>query len=416
MTATFTSREMPIHVALARMELVGFPADGAKLGALIARLKAAKERIAERVRQLNGGRKLDFGSTREVAAVLKVPKDRNGRARTSRQVLERIDSPLAALVIAWRKIDSNLSRTIEPLGRGIVGGRRIYGSSYCFTSTGRISMHEPNLQTVVKDFRVEIEPGTVEMFSCRGTFACEDSSKVLISADFCQLELCVLTHLSQDRKLLAVMKSGKDVFRGIAAKWNHIEDEREVSDELRNYTKAIVYGVIYGMGARSMAAELNVDEDTARTLMEQFHATYPEIRRYAEKVVQVTRERGYIETLTGRRRYLPAIHSTDSTKRSEAERQAVCTTVQGSAADILKNAILRMARNLRKYRERLALGEVELVLHMHDELIFEAPRDQARKVGKILKSSMENCANLSLPLRVKVKSGPSWGELVEIQV
>uniref|UniRef100_A0A8D8F6T3 DNA polymerase theta n=1 Tax=Culex pipiens TaxID=7175 RepID=A0A8D8F6T3_CULPI len=416
MTATFTSREMPIHVALARMELVGFPADGAKLGALIARLKAAKERIAERVRQLNGGRKLDFGSTREVAAVLKVPKDRNGRARTSRQVLERIDSPLAALVIAWRKIDSNLSRTIEPLGRGIVGGRRIYGSSYCFTSTGRISMHEPNLQTVVKDFRVEIEPGTVEMFSCRGTFACEDSSKVLISADFCQLELCVLTHLSQDRKLLAVMKSGKDVFRGIAAKWNHIEDEREVSDELRNYTKAIVYGVIYGMGARSMAAELNVDEDTARTLMEQFHAAYPEIRRYAEKVVQVTRERGYIETLTGRRRYLPAIHSTDSTKRSEAERQAVCTTVQGSAADILKNAILRMARNLRKYRERLALGEVELVLHMHDELIFEAPRDQARKVGKILKSSMENCANLSLPLRVKVKSGPSWGELVEIQV
>lgn len=230
------------------------------------------------------------------------------------------------------------------------------------------------------------------------------------------MELCVLTHLSQDRKLLAVMNGGKDVFRGIAAKWNRIEDEALVSDELRNYTKAIVYGVIYGMGAKSMAAELNVDEDMARTLMEQFHSTYPEIRRYADKVIQVTRERGYIETLTGRRRYLPAIHSTDMKKRSEAERQAVCTTVQGSAADILKNAILRMMRNLRKYRQTLRLGQVELVLHMHDELIFEVPRDQSRKVAKILKSSMENCAKLSLPLRVKVKMGASWGEMQETQV
>ncbi|XP_065089210.1 DNA polymerase theta [Ochlerotatus camptorhynchus] len=416
MLGTFTNREMPIHGALARMELVGFPADAIKLGHLINRLKLAKDRISERVRTLNGGRKLDFGSASEVAAALKVPRERNGRVKTTRQVLEKIDSPLAALVIAFRKIESNLSRTIEPLCRAIRDGRRIYGNSYCFTSTGRISMHEPNLQSVVKDFKVEIDPGQVELFSCRSTFACSSADRILLSADFCQLELCVLAHLSQDRKLLAVMHGGKDVFRGIAAKWNHIEDESLVSDELRNYTKAIVYGVIYGMGAKSMSAELNVDEDTARTLMEQFHGTYPDIRRYADKVVQITSDRGYIETLTGRRRYLPAIHSSDAKKRSEAERQAVCTTVQGSAADILKNAILRMMRNLRKYRQTFKLEQVELVLHMHDELIFEVPRDQVRKVAKILKSSMENCAKLSLPLKVKVKMGHSWGEMEEIQV
>ncbi|EAT42599.1 AAEL005888-PA [Aedes aegypti] len=416
MLPTFVQREMPIHGALARMELVGFPADANKLAHLIERLKVAQERISERVRTLNGGRRLNFASTSEVAAALKVPRERNGRVKTCRQVLEKIDSPLATLVIAYRKIESNLSRTIEPLYRAIRDGKRIYGNSYCFTSTGRISMHEPNLQTVVKDFKVEIDPGHVEVFSCRSTFACSSPDRILLSADFCQLELCVLTHLSQDRKLLAVMNGGKDVFRGIAAKWNRIEDEALVSDELRNYTKAIVYGVIYGMGAKSMAAELNVDEDMACTLMEQFHSTYPEIRRYADKVIQVTRERGYIETLTGRRRYLPAIHSTDMKKRSEAERQAVCTTVQGSAADILKNAILRMMRNLRKYRQTLRLGQVELVLHMHDELIFEVPRDQSRKVAKILKSSMENCAKLSLPLRVKVKMGASWGEMQETQV
>lgn len=154
MLATFTNREMPVHGALARMELVGFPADANKLGHLINRLKLAKDRIAERVRTLNGGRKLDFGSASEVAAALKVSRERTGRVKTSRQVLEKIDSPLAALVIAFRKIESNLSRTIEPLYRAIRDGRRIFGNSSCFTSTGRISMHEPNLQTVVKDFKV----------------------------------------------------------------------------------------------------------------------------------------------------------------------------------------------------------------------------------------------------------------------
>ncbi|XP_053687275.1 DNA polymerase theta [Sabethes cyaneus] len=416
MLATFTAREMPLQTALIQMELVGFPVDGRKLSELIERLHQAKERVAERVRQLNGGQRLDFGSASAVAAALRVPKERNGRMKTTRQVLERIDSPLATLVVAYRKIESNLSRTIEPLSRSARDGVRIHGTSFCHTSTGRITMHEPNLQTVVKDFKIEIDPGRIELFSCRSTFACTDPTRLLLSADFCQLELCVLTHLSQDRRLLAVMKGGKDVFRGIAAKWNGIEDERLVSDELRNCTKAIVYGVVYGMGVKSMAAELNLDEDAARTLMEQFHGTYPEIRRYTEKVVQITRERGYIETLTGRRRYLPAIQSTDLKKRSEAERQAVCTTVQGSAADILKNAILRMMRNLRKYRETLRLGRVDLVLHLHDELIFEVPQEQARKVAKILKSSMENCAKLSLPLRVKVKVGSSWGELKEIQV
>lgn len=154
---TFTQREMPIHGALARMELVGFPADTNKLAHLIDRLKAAKCRISDRVRTLNGGRQLNFGSSSEVAAALKVPRERNGRVKTCRQVLEKIDSPLASLVIAYRKIESNLMRTIEPLYRAIRDGKRIYGNSCCFTSTGRISMHEPNLQTVVKDFKVRID-------------------------------------------------------------------------------------------------------------------------------------------------------------------------------------------------------------------------------------------------------------------
>ncbi|XP_052896497.1 DNA polymerase theta [Anopheles moucheti] len=423
----FTSREMPVQLALARAEVIGFPVDRDRLGVLITRLKACRDRIADEARKLNGNRRLDFGSSRAVAKALQLASGNQKRCRTVRQVLERLESPLAALVIAHRKIESNLTRTIEPLYRVIRPGcGRVHGRSFCFTSTGRITMHEPNLQTVVKDFTVPAglgyETDGERMFSCRSTFVCTDPERtVLLSADFCQLELCILTHLSQDRQLLTALGANdgsecKDVFRALAARWNQIERESDVSEELRNRTKAIVYGVIYGMGIRTLAAELQLDEDAARTVMEQFHATYPEIRRYIERVVRLTRQLGYIETLTGRRRHLPAISSENARERAEAERQAVCTTIQGSAADILKNAIVRMRRNLGKYRNVLELGEIRLVLHMHDELIYEVPRKQLPKVAKILKSSMENCAKLSVPLRVKLKTGPTWGTMQELSL
>ncbi|XP_041773751.1 DNA polymerase theta [Anopheles merus] len=436
----FTSREMPVQLALAGAEVIGFPVDRERLGALIAQLKACRDRIAEEARKLNGNQRLDFGSSRAVAKALRLAggNDRK-QCRTVRQVLERLESPLAALVIAYRKIESNLTRTIEPLYRIIrPGSNRVHARSFCFTSTGRITMHEPNLQTVVKDFTVPARlteggggrgDAPPPLFSCRSTFACSDpdGGTVLLSADFCQLELSILTHLSQDPQLMAALGGGgneapgrtearSDVFRALAARWNHYERESDVSDELRNRTKAIVYGVIYGMGVRAMAAELQLDEDAARTLMEQFHATYPEIRRYIERVVRLTRQLGYIETLTGRRRHLPAITSENARERSEAERQAVCTTIQGSAADILKNAIVRMRRNLRKYRNVLELERIRFVLHMHDELIYEVPRSQLHKIAKILKSSMENCAKLSVPLRVKLKAGPSWGTMQEVKI
>uniref|UniRef100_A0A182JNC4 DNA polymerase theta n=1 Tax=Anopheles christyi TaxID=43041 RepID=A0A182JNC4_9DIPT len=425
----FTTREMPVHLTLARAEVIGFPVDRERLGALIARLKACRDRIAEEARKLNGNQRLDFSSSRAVAKALRLAGSDRKHCRTVRQVLERLESPLAALVIAYRKIESNLTRTIEPLYRIVrPGSNRVHGRSFCFTSTGRITMHEPNLQTVVKDFTVP--PGLTEgeedsLFSVRSTFMCADPDRtVLLSADFCQLELSILTHLSQDQQLMAALggentpkrNGSSDVFRALAARWNQYDRESDVNEELRNRTKAIVYGVIYGMGVRAMAAELQLDENAARTLMEQFHATYPEIRRYIERVVRLTRQLGYIETLTGRRRYLPAILSENARERAEAERQAVCTTIQGSAADILKNAIVRMRRNLCKYRNVLELDRIRFVLHMHDELIYEVPRNLLHKVAKILKSSMENCAKLSVPLRVKLKAGPSWGTMQELTV
>lgn len=172
------------------------------------------------------------------------------------------------------------------------------------------------------------------------------------------------------------------------------------------------------MGAKATADGLKCSEDEAKRLIESFHQTYPAIRAYTDQIVDFASRKGYIETLAGRRRYLAAINVEDSQQRSQSQRQAINTTIQGSAADVAKYAILRMERNLRKYERTLKLNvagvaasRVDLVLHLHDELIYEVPADKVRQVAKILRSSMENCAKLNVPLRVKVRAGQSWGDM-----
>lgn len=173
------------------------------------------------------------------------------------------------------------------------------------------------------------------------------------------------------------------------------------------------------MGSKATAEGLKCSEEEAVRLIDSFHQSYPAIRTYTNQIVDFASVNGYIETLAGRRRYLPAINAEDSKQRSQAERQAVNTTIQGSAADVAKYAILRMERNIRKYERALKLNvlgvaasRVDLVLHLHDELIYEVPADKARQVAKILRSSMENCAKMNVPLLVKIRAGHSWGEMI----
>lgn len=204
---------------------------------------------------------------------------------------------------------------------------------------------------------------------------------------------------------------GEDIFKKIAAKWNKIE-ETSVTTVERNQTKQLCYGIIYGMGNKALAESMKVDEDTASKIAADFHSTYPGLKRYGEKIVQKAREQGFIETVTCRRRYLPAIKSEDSKERSQAERQALNTCIQGSASDLVKNAILQMNRNIRKQK----LEGCELVLHLHDELFYETPVQQVKEVAKILIHSMQNCVKLAVPLLVKLKFGPNWGEMKEYPI
>lgn len=258
-----------------------------------------------------------------------------------------------------------------------------------------------------------------ELISCRSCFRCAPK-RCLLAADFCQLELRILTHLSHDPLMLQVMQSPGDIFTTITATWNGCR-EAAVTGVQRERTKQICYGIIYGMGVRAIADGLQCDEDTAREITGSFHAAYPGIRAFTERIVGYAQQQGYVETLAGRRRYLPAIVAAATTtpaSRAQAERQAVNTVIQGSAADVVKYAMLRMERNVRKYAAALRINSeaepgsrVELVMHMHDELVFEVPADRVRSVAKVLRSSMENCAKLRVPLSVKLRAGASWGEM-----
>ncbi|XP_053947271.1 DNA polymerase theta isoform X1 [Anastrepha ludens] len=412
----FKELEMPLQNSLCNMELFGFPANEAALRKVFQQMLEVMKKLELKIYEMHGGR-FNLGSSSAVAKVVGLHRKATGRISTSRQILEKIDSPISQAIISYRKLSTTLAKNIQPLLK-CVQKDRIHGQSITFTQTGRISMTEPNLQNVAKDFEVSVEGAEDVTISCRSAFFPTESGQCLLSSDFCQLEMRILAHLSQDPALLKVMNTNCDIFTAIAARWHKVS-ESAVSEQLRNGTKQICYGIVYGMGMRSLAEALKCTEHEASSLSQQFHLAYPGIRAYADKIVKFARNHGYIETITGRRRYLEHINSGESQQKSQAERQAINSTIQGSAADIAKNAILRSEKNIEKYREKLGISstnEVRFVLHIHDELVFEVPADKVKKVAKILSLTMENCVRLSVPLKVKLKVGRSWGELKEIKL
>lgn len=408
--------EMPIQLLLYRMEFTGMAIDKDRLLSLKDTCVSLQKEISNEIfKQI--GHKFNIESTIEVAKVLNLQK-RAGKTRpsTSKDTLKKLNNPIAELIMQYRQLSAALTKFLYPFIKSGVESGRIHSNS-CYTNTGRLSMYEPSLQNVSKNFAIQNlngRSGTQEV-SCRSAFRVP-AGRSILTADFCQLELRILTHLSQDPTLIRIMKSPEDVFKSIAAKWYKTRLD-DVTVKQRNDAKQICYGIIYGMGVRGFAEALETTEDEALALTDQFHMTYPGIRNYTETIIKKARRKGFVETLTGRRRYLPNLMSDNTNDQKQAERQAVNTTIQGSAADIAKHALMRMEKNLARYETDLGISSknsVDLVLHLHDELVYEVPADKVLKVAKVLKHSMENCIKLSIPLRVKMRMGRSWGELTDI--
>ncbi|XP_034713616.1 DNA polymerase theta isoform X2 [Etheostoma cragini] len=346
---------------------------------------------------------------------------------------------------------------------------RIYPIAQTHTATGRVSFTEPNIQNVPKDFEIYMptvvgesppsqnycstttktrkkrrsgvpstaagraEQGPAFSISMRHAFV-PFSGGMILAADYSQLELRVLAHLSKDQRLLQVLNGGADVFRCIAAEWKSVDPE-SVNDSLRQQAKQICYGIIYGMGAKSLGEQMGVEENDAACYIESFKARYKGINSFLRETVKNCVKNGYVQTLMGRRRYLPGITNVNTHTKGHAERQAVNTTVQGSAADIVKLATVNIQKQLRKtypsaplshkhthpgsnYR-RVGTSQLRgayFILQLHDELIYETTEEDLIQVAQIVKREMESAVKLYVKLKAKVKVGPSWGNLQDLDI
>jgi DNA polymerase-1 len=261
------------------------------------------------------------------------------------------------------------------------------------TATGRLSSREPNLQNI--PIRAEEGRRIREAFVAKPGY-------ILVSADYSQIELVVLAHLSHDENLIRAFQEDRDVHARTAALIFGI-DESEVKSEQRRIAKTINFGVMYGMSSFRLANELGISRSNASDFIAAYFSTYSGVRRFIEELIKKTEETGYVTTILGRHRYIRAINSRNKTEKAAAERIAVNTPIQGSAADIVKTAMLNLDRRLAAEQ-----SPARLLLQVHDELILECPEEAAAQTTALVRTEMEQAVKLCIPLRVSVKTGKKW--------
>jgi DNA polymerase-1 len=293
------------------------------------------------------------------------------------------------------KLQNTYVETLPQLANPVTG---LIHTSYnqAVTATGRLSSSEPNLQNIP----VRTELGR----QIRRAFVPRAAGNVFLSADYSQVELRLLAHLADDPGLLAVFREGGDVHRRTAALIAGI-DEDMVTAEMRSRAKAINFGVIYGMGSRALARQIKVKVKEAAAFIETYFETYPGVRTFIDRTKENAHLNGWVETLLGRRRLLPEIDSANNRVRSFQERVAVNTPIQGTAADLIKLAMIRIQRDL-----DASDTDALLLLQVHDELVFEVPAGELDDLKLLVREGMEGALELKVPLVVDLHTGDNWAE------
>jgi len=398
----FEDLEMPLLPVLAEMEGVGIKIEADVLTSYGEELEAELEDIQGQAWKM-AGREFNLSSTKQLQEVLFVERKLKPGKKTktgystdaaSLEELSRED-PLPALILRHRTLAKLKSTYVDTLAdMADAEGRLHTNFDQCGTATGRLSSREPNLQNIP----VRAEEGR----RIREAFIA-GPGRLLVSADYSQIELVILAHLSQDENLLAAFRDGTDVHVRTAA-LIFGTPEAQVKGDQRRIAKTINFGVMYGMSAFRLANELGISRTDASRFIEAYFNTYSGVRRFIEELVGKTEKCGYASTILGRRRYIQTINSGNKTEKAAAERIAVNTPIQGSAADIVKTAMLGLDKRLAREQ-----SPARLLLQVHDELILECPEEFADKTAELVKAEMEQAMSLSVPLRVSVETGKRWG-------
>ena len=397
--------EEPLIRVLAKMEKDGVKMDLDSLRSFAAGLREEVQQREEKIRAMAGNPNLNISSPKRIAALLYdelqlLQRKKKGNDSTDEETLLSIEDrhPIVREILEFRAAKKLLSTYIEPFPGYI---SRSDGKIHtCFnqalTATGRLSSSNPNLQNIP----IRSERGK----EIRKAFVPSREGGVIMSADYSQIELRIMAHLSQDRHLIEAFNSGLDVHKATAAKIFGI-DSSEVSAEQRRIAKTANFGIMYGISAFGLSQRLSCSRAEAKQIIDDYFESFPAIRSFIEDTLTAARENGYVETIFGRRRFVPDVNSRNGTVRALAERNAVNAPIQGTSADIIKMAMAGVDRRLSE-----AGLKSRMVLQIHDELLFDALEEEIDTLKAIVVEEMENVVRLSVPLTVECDYGKNWLE------
>ncbi|HSI66546.1 MAG TPA: DNA polymerase I [Planococcus sp. (in: firmicutes)] len=398
----YNDLELPLATVLGKMESLGVKVDRNQLSDMGKELSGKLEKIEAEIHSL-AGEEFNINSPKQLGLILfdklglpVLKKTKTGYS-TAADVLEKLDGQheIISHILLYRQLGKLLSTYIEGLLKEIHEDGKVHTRfQQALTTTGRLSSTNPNLQNIP----VRLEEGR----KIRKAFVASEPDWVMFAADYSQIELRVLAHMSQDERLIQAFKDDQDIHTITASDVFHVAAE-EVTSNMRRAAKAVNFGIVYGISDYGLSQNLNITRKEAAQFIERYLASYPGVQAYMDNSIKEAKANGYVKTLMNRRRYLPDITSSNFNLRSFAERTAMNTPIQGSAADIIKKAMIDMDTAL----EREGLKS-KMLLQVHDELIFEVPPEELEKLQALVPQVMEDAVKLNVPLKVDYAHGSTW--------
>ncbi|TPD65492.1 DNA polymerase I [Flavobacterium microcysteis] len=404
----FEEIEVPLVPVLAAMEKEGVNLDVEFLHELSKELKGDIQKLENQIYE-NAGEKFNLASPKQLGEILfdklkiggtKQKKTKTGQYATGEEVLSylALSSPFVQDILDWRQLVKLLNTYVDalPLQVSPKTGRVHTDYMQTVAATGRLSSNNPNLQNIP----IRTERGRL----IRKAFIARDENYTLVSADYSQIELRIIAALSGDPEMVKSFQNGEDIHASTAAKVFNVSLE-EVTREQRSHAKTVNFGIVYGVSAFGLSNQTSLSRSESKDLIDAYYLTYPRLKAYIQEQIEYARQHGYVQTILGRRRYLKDINSQNAVVRGAAERNAVNAPIQGSAADIIKIAMINIHKRLNEEN-----WKSKMLLQVHDELVFDVHNSELEKIQPMIKEEMENAFKLDVPLIVDLGKGHNWLE------
>jgi len=406
----FFNIELPLVYVLAQIEYAGVRIDTGYLAKMSTRLKKDLDNLTARIYEIAGG-EFNINSPKQLSAILfdklklRVVKKTKTGVSTDESVLQVLaaEHALPDAILQYRQLFKLKSTYVDALPE-LVNKKtdRLHASfNQTVTATGRLSSSEPNLQNIP----VKTDIGR----QIRGAFISKGKQNRILSADYSQVELRILAHISGDSDMIEAFKSRRDIHTHTASLIYNVKEE-DVDSKMRSSAKTVNFGIIYGMSPYGLSKDLRISVEEATIFIDAYFARYPKVKAYMQDSIEAARSKGFVTTLMDRRRWIPEINSLNVNIRQFAERTAINTPIQGSAADLIKIAMININSQLRKKNMKTSM-----ILQVHDELVFDVPEEETKEATALIRDLMEHAIELKVPVEASLKIGENWLDMREIK-